>query len=226
MNHLLCVLCALGGRTPILSRGMDFLSTFLILPTCPGIFIPVNEGKPDVLITNSVGNSLAHRFDCEASSMEQSNEYQLSREIIARSNATTWDEAKLEWDLAAIYHQDEPETCLCGHFPIIEICVLHNRLNGNRAIVGNVCVKKFMGLPSERIFQAVRRIRKDPSRPLNAEAIEHAFQRGWINGWERRFYFDTMRRRNPSQKQLNKRLQINENVLKNVTRKWKDSANV
>jgi hypothetical protein len=205
---------------------MDFAPTFLILAMRRSMFIRVDEGRPDVLIANSVGDSLAHRFDCEPSNMEQSNEYQLSREIIARSNATTWDEAKLEWDLAAIYHQAEPETCLCGHFPIIEICVLQNRLNGNRAIVGNVCVKKFMGLPSERIFQAVRRIRKDPSRPLNAEAIEHAFQHGWINDWERRFCFDTMRKRKPSQKQLNIRLQINENVLKNVVRKWKDSADV
>ena len=43
--------------------------------------------------------------------------------------------------------------CLCSHFPIKEICVIRNRVNGVRAEVGNVCVKKFLGLPSGKIFE-------------------------------------------------------------------------
>jgi hypothetical protein len=67
-------------------------------------------------------------------------EFQLTTEIIARSVATTWDAAKLEWSLLEVYEAEEPETCLCGHFPIIELCVLSNRRNQAEATVGNCCV--------------------------------------------------------------------------------------
>ena len=117
-----------------------------------------------------------------------------------------------------MYEAEEPDTCLCGHFPIIEICILQNKRNGNHATVGNCCVKKFTGLPSDKIFQAVKRVRKDNERSLNAEAIQHAYDQGWINDWERDFYFDVMRKRNLSSRQLAKKVQINEKVMRNMHR--------
>lgn len=132
--------------------------------------------------------------------------------------AKTWDEARLEWSLLEVYETDNPETCLCGHHPIIELCILVNRRNRNHATVGNCCVKKFIGLPSDKIFQAVKRIRKDLSKSLNAEAIQHAFDRKWITTWEKEFYFDTMRKRVLTEKQHAKKLQINELVLRNMKR--------
>lgn len=143
-------------------------------------------------------------------------EYQLTAEIIKRSKAKTWNAAKLEWELKKVYEAKEPDTCLCGHFPIIEICVLQNKVNGNDAIVGNCCVKKFIGLPSDKIFQAVKRVRKDTEKSLNAEAVQHAYDRGWITEWERDFYFDIMRKRNLSTKQATKKIQINEKVMRNM----------
>lgn len=143
---------------------------------------------------------------------------QLMIEILERSVAQTWEEARSEWSLYEIYEADEPETCLCGHFPIIELCVLHNRRNGIKATVGNLCVKNFLGLPSDRIFQAVKRIRRDPSNSLNPEAIQHAFERQWITGWERDFYLSIMRKRNLTEKQSAKKLQINDRVLRHVRR--------
>ncbi|MEV9638335.1 hypothetical protein ABZO35_28195, partial [Burkholderia pseudomallei] len=61
------------------------------------------------------------------------SEFKLTAEIIARSKAKTWDLAKTEWSLAEVYEAEEPETCLCGHFPIIEICTLKNRVTGQTA---------------------------------------------------------------------------------------------
>lgn len=145
-------------------------------------------------------------------------EYQLTAEIIKRSRAKTWDAAKLEWKLQRVYEAEEPDTCICGHFPIIEICVLQNKVNGNDAIVGNCCVKKFIGLPSDRIFQAVKRVRKDTKKSLNAEAVQHAYDRGWITEWEKDFYFNIMRKRNLSTKQATKKIQINEKVMRNMQR--------
>jgi hypothetical protein len=145
-------------------------------------------------------------------------QFQLTTEIVKLSDAATWDAAKTEWALLEVYEAEEPETCLCGHFPIIELCILQNNINKNHATVGNCCVKKFIGLPSDKIFQAVKRIRKDLGKSLNAEAIDHAFQRDWLSEWERNFYFDIMRKRSLTDKQKMKKLQINELVLTRIKR--------
>ena len=146
------------------------------------------------------------------------SEYKLIEEIIVRSVADYWDAAKLEWSLSEVYEGEEAETCLCGHFPIIELCILQNKNNHSFATVGNCCVKKFLDLESDKIFQAVKRVRKDNERALNSEAIEYGFSKGWINDWERRFYLDTMRKKKLSSKQKSKRIKINEKFSQNLKR--------
>ncbi len=141
--------------------------------------------------------------------------YRLVSRIIALSAADSWEEARQEWSLAGVFFADNhsPGTCLCGHQPIIEHCVLHNRENGNVAVVGNVCVTRFMGLPTEGIFAGLRRISRDVRKALNPAAIEFAYAVGWIDWWQRRFYLDTIRRRQLSEKQLAKRIEINGRIL-------------
>ncbi|MGL1053832.1 hypothetical protein ACSTD8_22120 [Vibrio vulnificus] len=146
------------------------------------------------------------------------SEYKLTEEIIKLSQSQLWDVAKSEWILYEIYEADEPERCLCGHFPIIEICNLKNKLNFNYATVGNCCVKKFIGLPSDKIFQAIKRVRKDDEKSLNAEAITHAYDKGWINDWEKSFYLDVMRKRKLTPNQLNKKIQINNKLANKMKR--------
>ena len=145
-------------------------------------------------------------------------EYKLINEILSLSVSNTWEVAKTEWELNEIYFADIPETCLCGHFPIIELCELKNRKNKILAVVGNCCVKKFIGLPSDKIFQAVKRVRKDGEKGLNGEAIELAYSKKWINDWEYNFYIDTFRKRKLSENQLSKRRQINEKVLLKINK--------
>ena len=81
-------------------------------------------------------------------------------------------------------------------------------------------MKRFLGLPSAKIFQAVKRVRKEHDKALNTEAIEHAYERGWINEWERNFYEDTMKkqRRALSPSQMQKRIEVNEKMLRNMRR--------
>jgi hypothetical protein len=141
------------------------------------------------------------------------SEYNLTQEIVNLSQSKIWDVAKLEWGLYEICEAEEPEECLCGHYPIIEICILQNKLNGKFASVGNCCVKKFIGLPSDLIFQAIKRVRKDNEKSLNSEAINYAFNKGWISAWEFDFSIDTMRKRSLSEKQLQIRVKINEKIL-------------
>lgn len=149
-------------------------------------------------------------------------EYQLGAEIVSRSVANTWDEARLEWTIHEIYKlepPEDPETCLCGNYPIMELCVLRNRQNGAKAIVGNVCVTKFMRLGSKQIFDALRRVASDEEKALNVDAIAHAHAKGWISDWDRKFYLDTWRKhKGLSPKQLAKRVQINRKVLTRIRR--------
>lgn len=153
--------------------------------------------------------------------MSNHHEFKLIQEIISRSATDTWDEAKREWALVEVYREEKPETCLCGHFPIIEICVLRNTKNDNEAIIGNVCVKKFLGLPSDLIFSAIGRISKDINRAVNADTVLHAHNRKWINDWDKQFYLDTCRKRSLSEKQKEKRVQINQKILHNTTNGFK-----
>jgi len=141
------------------------------------------------------------------------SEYKLTEEIIQLSEATIWSAAKLEWSLIDVYNSYEPDTCLCGHFPINEICTIKNRLNGKMATVGNSCVNKFLGLPSNKIFQSIKRIAKDNTKSLNADTINYAHAKNWITDWERDFSLDTKGKRKLSEKQEGKRIQINKKVI-------------
>ena len=142
-------------------------------------------------------------------------EYRLKEEIIALSESKIWAVACLEWNLIGIHFKDpdDPQTCLCGHFPIIEICTITNRLNRNQVEVGNCCVKKFMGLPSDLIFQGIKRIRENIDAALNEQAALYAHSKGWINDWELKFSLSTKRDRRFSSRQREKRQQINTRVL-------------
>ena len=144
------------------------------------------------------------------------SEYQLTREIIALSFAQTWTEAKLEWEIAEVYRAGQPDACLCGHFPIIEVCVLVNKATRHEAKVGNCCAKKFLGLRPDDILRALERVKRNPKKSLNAEAIAYAFKMGWITEWERRFYFDIEGMRGLSDGQISKRTEINKYLSKKM----------
>ena len=135
--------------------------------------------------------------------------------IVALSESDTWETAKLEWMLYDVFYDHEsPGVCLCGHAPIVEHCVLLNRRNHVRTIVGNVCVKKFMGIRSDQILDGLKRVSEDKGKALNEKAIQFAFAKGWVNDWEHKFLLSTVRKRKLSESQRSKRLQINSHVLR------------
>ena len=138
----------------------------------------------------------------------------LSEAIIAKSSAKIWSVARLEWSLVGIENADEPHACLCSHHPIIELCYLRNRVNGNDAMVGNVCVKRFLGLRSDLIFDGIKRVQEDPDKALNQAAIDFFWHRNVISPWERDFLESTGARRILSGRQLQFRRDINAKVLR------------
>ena len=144
---------------------------------------------------------------------------QLREEILERSDADIWEVARKEWSVIDIWESDEPESCLCGHYPIIEMCEIHNRITKEQVIVGNVCVKRFLGFRADLIFESIKRIKKDTTRSLNADAIAFFYSVKLLTNWEYGFLQDTIRKRKLSLAQLNKRSQINRKVLSAVRRR-------
>jgi hypothetical protein len=144
------------------------------------------------------------------------SEYKLTEEILSRSVSKSWDDAKREWKLARLRRSSVPETCLCGHFPILKICTIANVHNAIETNVGNCCVKKFLGLPSDQIFDAIERIHSGHSRALNMETLDFAFERGWITAKDHKFYVDTMRKRNLTERQESYRQGLNAKILRHL----------
>jgi hypothetical protein len=147
------------------------------------------------------------------------NFQQLKAEVLSRSRATEWEVAKNEWSLVGISEADEPETCLCGHYPIIELCTIHNRVTLVSVDVGNVCVNRFLGFRSDIIFQSLKRIRKDITKSVGAEATVFFYERHIINAWEYKFQQNTMRKRNLTGAQMAARQKINEKVIASIRKR-------
>ena len=137
----------------------------------------------------------------------------LRRAILKLSQATDWETACKEWALTDIYESEEDQTCLCEKFPIREVCAIRNTVTGHSTEVGNVCVKRFLGINSNLIFDAVKRVRKDETKSLNADAIVFFNKSGILTAWEYGFLNDTKGKRNLSAAQLAKRIEINQRVL-------------
>jgi hypothetical protein len=147
------------------------------------------------------------------------NFQQLRENILRLSHASDWEIARNEWSLVDVHEAEELEICLCGHFPIIEICTISNSITKATTDVGNVCVRRFLGLRSDLIFNALKKIRQDNTKSLNAESIVFFHERSLLTSWEYGFLNDTIRKRNLTQSQLSKRIAINNKVLKVVAQR-------
>lgn len=142
--------------------------------------------------------------------------FKLTDEIIRLSEYKIWEIAKKEWVWESTYVIDpdeDPEQCLCGHYPIRECCIVVNKKNGNKAIVGNCCINKFMEPKSDLIFNSIKRVSKDISNAFNLATLDYAKSKKIINDWEYNFYAGTMRKRNLTEKMRKKRIQINKLIL-------------
>ncbi len=140
-------------------------------------------------------------------------EFSLISLIIENSVSKIWDSAKLEWSMEDIYDVSDPETCSCGHYPILEICIIKNNNNQKTLMVGNTCVKKFLRLSSDKIFKSKKQVKKDLSKSFNQETVDFCFNKNVINQWQKNFYLDIIKKRSLSDKQLVKKKEINIKML-------------
>jgi len=129
----------------------------------------------------------------------------LEKAVLEKSVATTFNEAKKEWDLLYIYKQAQGGVCICGHSPIVDHCVLRNHLNSRRLVVGNVCVEKFNSEQfqlSSLAFKCLGNMKKDEKKRANDALLKFARDQGLITEKDYNFYSEVrLKRRRISGKQ-------------------------
>jgi len=140
--------------------------------------------------------------------------FNLSQEIINRSVSKHWDTAKLEWNFEYLYVSEDFQTCLCGHYPIRNICVIRNLKNSQSTEVGNCCVNKFLGIESgNKILDSLKRLKIDLEKSMSVEVLDYLRDKKVITKWDYKFYGDTRRKRIMSEKQLEHRKRINQKLI-------------
>lgn len=142
------------------------------------------------------------------------NEAKFKAAILALSISNVWDDAKAEWQLHFVYDDPGDRACECEHSPIHQICVIKNHRNGNTTEVGNVCVRRFLRLVSNRIFAVLRRVRADINNSLNPAALELFRDRGVITYAEEQEYKSYWRKRTTiTGVEKKQKIAINQRVL-------------
>ena len=140
--------------------------------------------------------------------------YKLTEEIIKLSNSDIWSSAKLEWNFEYAYYSEELQRCLCGHYPIKNVCVIKNSDNKNETEVGNCCVNKFLGIEDgNKIFTSIKKLKIDKSKSMSPEVLEYLRKKNVLTEFDYKFYSDTIRKRKLSDKQLAIRERINQKLI-------------
>ena len=146
------------------------------------------------------------------------SQYKLITALLALSQSKDWWRAKVEWEFVTVYKGKGKDSCLCGHTPIVELCKLGNKLNNNTAIVGNCCVKRFLNIQTDLIFDAVNRIERDPKKSVNLRTLNQAISNAWITEWEYDFYKKIFRKDSGklSPKQVSIKMEVNRKILRRI----------
>lgn len=137
----------------------------------------------------------------------------LRQRLLAMSETSPWGYARFEWALDHIYDSSVPKACLCGKAPIMEICVIRNVRNGIVMEVGNVCIHKVLSVNTKRIFQGLKRIRKDPYRVPCIEVIWYAMDKNVGPDFDGPFLLALGKRRKMTHVEANKVMSGNLDIL-------------
>lgn len=139
----------------------------------------------------------------------------LRKHILSMSQSTDFDEACREWFLQFVYVTEDLDSCPCGQL-IKEHCEIQNRLTLSVTFVGNVCIKRFMGMDESELFAGIKRISKNPAANMNVALICYADERGFLFDRELDFLMETRLSRYLTKKQLAWKEKINRRVLSQI----------
>ncbi len=131
--------------------------------------------------------------------------------VIEASNSKDWNIAKLEWEFISAYRDNSGKNCLCGHH-IVEVCQIQNKHNLYILEVGNECVKQF-NQDFDNLAKNILTIEKCLSKNTPSNLAKFAFQKGLITESELKFCLETAKKRKPSVKQEQWKININSKII-------------
>jgi len=117
------------------------------------------------------------------------NYQKLMDKLLKLSHSQIEGEMLKEWDIDG-EENDYTDKCLCGHKPIKENYHIVNTVTGERAVVGNVCIKHFNRYEFDVVTKAVAWYKKFEvklHKPIfiDEDLLDEAYGRwGVINEWE------------------------------------------
>lgn len=116
------------------------------------------------------------------------------KQVLEHSVSNTWEEAKREWHHIGS-HLEPESNCICGH-EILEVCNIENNINGAILNVGNVCVRKFMGIDRRHDFKLIKK------ELIDSQLFSELIYNDVLTNWEVDFYNSIKRKRKLSNRQL------------------------
>lgn len=141
------------------------------------------------------------------------NDTLLKNHIISLSKAKVFSEAKKEWSLIDVEYSYVLESCPCGQ-KIKEKCYIQNKFTNEITFVGNVCIKKFLGVDTGKTFYGLKQILNDIYKHPNGDLIQWAYKLGYIDEREKVFLQSIKNKKGLSDRQLKWLKDINERIIK------------
>ena len=117
----------------------------------------------------------------------------LVNKIVPLSEADDFETARREWSLVKVNLSTYYDRCACGH-RIKRICYMKNDMNGNKIKVGSVCVEKFIGVNTKKIFDSLARLIEGKTKHPAPELRNFCKESGIISG-DDAFFLETIFKR-------------------------------
>jgi len=123
----------------------------------------------------------------------------LEWEIVLRSEGNDFESARHEWRFVELFVVEGE--CVCGK-AIMDNCVIEHVKTGERLIVGNVCVKRFLSIDYAPVFRGVKQAEAADYPVLNQAALEYLYyDKKALSKWEYFFCLSVKDKRKFSAKQ-------------------------
>ncbi|NGX33632.1 MAG: hypothetical protein K1060chlam4_01703, partial [Candidatus Anoxychlamydiales bacterium] len=161
--------------------------------------------------------------------------WKLPAEIISLSRSRDWAIAVNEWQLDYIEHLgagEESDTCLCGHYPIRELCHIINTRTHEKATIGNHCIERFnkddpahaVFGDAPKVFRSINQILNDPKATASKALLDYASKKEVLTKNQVRSYEEDKGKRNLRVSELKYRAEINNLLIFGIAVKTEKAA--
>ena len=168
-----------------------------------------------IIFSHCTKHRMSSDETCSPPASPKRGQTRLRQGLLMLSESEHWDCARHEWQLLGCHWNDTEDRCLCRH-PIKERCVIENIHTSQQAIVGNCCVRQFLGhlaANTGAVFASIKRVRNDNTKSLHVDMVDNAEAQHAITTSAADLYKKLIRKRVLSCKQSQFRQRMNQQIL-------------